>query len=259
MKLAFSITLLFSFGYTSAFHTPFASRPILMSTATKTTLLPQPHHTTTFKADTNTKLLMSSEEKDKEEDDGPISDELSKLIGKRASLTSKKTTESNPTPSASQLSDEEYIDPSTASLYEGKSGMDIFEMPDFQNARPLKKSREMEDKKRGGDTNNDGKNDGEDGEFYVDFQAEFDDENDFHVPNRIGFSTRDWGDVDAGFKAGKKLKKKEIKRGKFLAGDLQVCIIISTWYYVLFHEPSILLIGMMVPCSYHSLSFVAYT
>jgi hypothetical protein len=202
---------------------------------------------------------MSSEEKDKEEDDGPISDELSKLIGKRASLTSKKTTESNPTPSASQLSDEEYIDPSTASLYEGKSGMDIFEMPDFQNARPLKKSREMEDKKRGGDTNNDGKNDGEDGEFYVDFQAEFDDENDFHVPNRIGFSTRDWGDVDAGFKAGKKLKKKEIKRGKFLAGDLQVCIIISTWYYVLFHEPSILLIGMMVPCSYHSLSFVAYT
>jgi len=43
-----------------------------------------------------------------------------------------------------------------------------------------------------------------------------------HITNRIGFTTKAWGDVDEGFKAGKKLKKKDIKRGKFLAGDLQV-------------------------------------
>lgn len=56
----------------------------------------------------------------------------------------------------------------------------------------------------------------------IDFLAN--DENELHIPNRMGFTTVAWGDVDAGFKEGKKLKKKEIKMGKFLAGDLQVCL-----------------------------------
>ncbi len=152
---------------------------------------------------------------DDEDDDEPVSDELSKLIGKRASMMKKKA----PTPSPV---DEDFIDPTTASLYEGKEGMDIFEMPDFKSARPLKTPKEVEDKDRGGGSENDG-------DYYVDYQAEYDDENDLHIPNRIGFTTKPWGDPDAGFRSGKKLKKKAIKAGKFLAGDLQVCLF---WYFI---------------------------
>jgi len=163
---------------------------------------------------------MAAAEEEDEEDDGPISDELSMLIGKRASLTKKNADEPKATPSAADMADEDFIDPNTdtASHYEGKTGMDIFDMPDFKSARPLKNTKEVEDKNRGGADKKD-----DDGDYYVDFTAEYDDENDFHIPNRIGFTTKAWGDVDAGFKAGKKLKKKEIKSGKYLAGDLQVC------------------------------------
>jgi len=58
-------------------------------------------------------------------------------------------------------------------------------------------------------------------EEVIDYQADYEDENEFHVPNRIGFDTAAWGDVDKGFKGGKKLKKKEIRRGKFLVSDLK--------------------------------------
>ena len=148
-----------------------------------------------------------------------MSDELSKLIGKRASL-SKLREDAPPlkkkVPTTEQ-SDDSTIVESTASLYEGKSGLDIFDMPEFSTKRPLRAAAETNDKARGGDGS---KGDDEDG-AYIDFQADYDDENDLHIPNRIGFSTKDWGETKAGFKAGKKLKKKEIKKEKFLAGDLQ--------------------------------------
>lgn len=159
-------------------------------------------------------VLHMSEEDD--EDDGAVSDELSKLIGKRASMLKKKAPTSKPV-------DEDFVDPNTASLYEGKTGMDIFEMPDFSSSRPLRTPKEMEEKGRGSEN--------EDDEYYVDYQAEYEDENDLHVPNRMGFSTKAWGDRDAGFRSGKKLKKKGIKAGKFLAGDLQVCAIRSLSYH----------------------------
>ncbi len=157
-----------------------------------------------------TRLFMADDDDDEEEEE-EISDELSKLIGRRASIARKTPKESPP----SGDDDTEFIDPTTASLYEGKSGMDMFEMPDFKTSRPLRTPKETEDKARGGD----GK---DEEEFYIDFQADYDDENDLHIPNRIGFCTKPWGDVSEGFKAGKKLKKKEIKRGRYLAGDLQV-------------------------------------
>ena len=157
-----------------------------------------------------------------DEDDVPMSDELSKLIGKRASLSKLRETTTSPkvpdSPPTTEDSDDITIDASTASLYEGKTGMDMFDMPDFSTKRPLRAAPETKDKSRGGDGS---KGDDED-DTYIDFQADYDDENDLHIPNRIGFSTKDWGETKAGFKAGNKLKKKEIKRGKFLAGDLQV-------------------------------------
>lgn len=198
MKLVFNLALLSGLG-AQAFTVPSSSNHGTVQTMNV--------QQTLF----TTKLYMSDEDEDEE----PISDELSKLIGKRASMLKKKSAEQKPT--ASELADEDYINPKTASLYEGKSGMDIFEMPDFQTARPLKTPKKVEQKK-------DEKSD-DDGDYYIDFQAEYDDENDLHIPNRIGFTTKDWGDTSAGFKAGKKLKKKEIKAGKFLSGDLQVSMV----------------------------------
>ena len=158
---------------------------------------------------------------DYDEEDEPLSDELSKLIGKRASISKKTSSSSStsPKPIPSDNDADAIIDPSFEALYEGKTGMDIFEMPDFKTKRPLKTPKETEDKARGGDKKDDSGSD-----EYVDFMADYDDENDLHIPNRIGVSTDAWGDVDQGFKSGKKLKKKEKKAGKYLAGDLQVRI-----------------------------------
>ena len=58
----------------------------------------------------------------------------------------------------------------------------------------------------------------------IDYLADYEDENELHIPNRIGFSTAAWGDESQGFvpSSNKKLKKKEIAAGKFVPGDLQV-------------------------------------
>jgi hypothetical protein len=158
-----------------------------------------------------------------EEEEEELPDELAKLIGKRASI-SKKTSSSSGTsvpPTKVNPDDPNLIDETAAKLYEGKTGMDIFEMPEFKSKRPLRKPKEMDDSSRGGSSVD--KKAQDEGEYYIDYQADYDDENDFHVPNRIGFTTVAWGDTGLGFKSGKKLKKKEIKAGLFLAGDLQVC------------------------------------
>lgn len=66
--------------------------------------------------------------------------------------------------------------------------------------------------------------DGEEGEenfVYVDWTDESWDENELHIPNRIGFTTIDWGDEKKGFVNGK-LKKQDRKEGKFNKSDLKV-------------------------------------
>lgn len=184
-------------------------------------------------------MSSNSDMNQEEEEDEALSDELAKLIGKRASI-SKKTSSNSSNSSSSAGStvstkvnpnDPNVIDETTAKLYEGKTGMDIFEMPEFKSKRPLRKPKEMEDSSRGGSSAD--KNAQDDREYYIDYQADYDDENDFHVPNRIGFTTVAWGDTGQGFKSGKKLKKKEIKAGFFLAGDLQVC---RTRRHILLYE-----------------------
>jgi len=57
--------------------------------------------------------------------------------------------------------------------------------------------------------------------LFVDWAADYDDENEFHIPNRIGFTTIDWANVKKGFVNGK-LKKKDRKMGKFNQSDLKV-------------------------------------
>jgi hypothetical protein len=49
------------------------------------------------------------------------------------------------------------------------------------------------------------------------------DENSFHIPNRIGFTTVDWADEKKGFVNGK-LKKADRKMGKYNKSDLKVSV-----------------------------------
>lgn len=151
-------------------------------------------------------------------DDDDLSDELSKLIGKRASIGKHNSLDDSVSNTSNDVTNKRKKD-TIASMYEGKTGMDMFEMPEFQSKRPLRIS-EINDPSRapGGSKNGDEEKES----LYIDFMAEYEDENEFHIPNRIGFGTKDWGDSTAGFRFGKKLKKKELKRGMFLAGDLQV-------------------------------------
>jgi len=46
------------------------------------------------------------------------------------------------------------------------------------------------------------------------------DENDFHIPYRIGFGTMSWGDTSRGFTTKRKITKKMAKSGQFNAGDV---------------------------------------
>lgn len=62
--------------------------------------------------------------------------------------------------------------------------------------------------------------DEEDFEF-IDYDDRSWDENEFHIPNRIGFTTADWANTDKGFVNGK-LKKADRKMGKFNKADLKV-------------------------------------
>jgi len=147
----------------------------------------------------------SGGEEDDNEDDEPVSDELARLIGKRASIGSSTATAGY---DDSGVFDD---DSDATSTYNDREGMDVFEMPELKFQRP-----ESEDDEEDSPAEKKVEANGP-----IDYQADYDDENDFHVPNRIGFDTVAWGDVDLGFKAGKKLKKKEVRQGNFIVGDLK--------------------------------------
>lgn len=55
----------------------------------------------------------------------------------------------------------------------------------------------------------------------IDHLADYEDENELHIPNRIGFGTMSWGDASRGFVSKKKLKKKDAAAGKFVTSDLR--------------------------------------
>jgi len=133
----------------------------------------------------------------------PEDDELFKLIGKRNQIQRKKKEE-----------DSVYEDSITSSA--DIDSIDWESMPDFKTKRQPKKKEENEDKDK---SSSRGFNDEP---SYIDFFADYDDENDFHIPNRLGISTRCWGDEKEGFVSSGKLKKKQLREGKFVPGDLQM-------------------------------------
>lgn len=129
-------------------------------------------------------------------------DEISKLIGKRAQIKrkSKEEIEEQSTPS------EPVVD------------LDLDQLPQFKTDRPVRGAKKEDE-----NTEDEGDKDKTKSDTpIVDFRADYDDENDFHIPNRIGVSTKHWGDPKAGFVASGKLTKRMIKEGKFVPGDLQL-------------------------------------
>lgn len=141
-------------------------------------------------------------------------DELSKLIGKRNEIKRRKKAEEAPVERdllEFEISEDEIV-------------WDT--LPEFKTARPARKKKSSSDdskKKKQEEERNAG----------LDFLVDFEDENEFHIPNRIGVSTVAWGDASRNFVPKGKLTKKMRREGKFVPGDLQVCSMCTVAVFVL--------------------------
>ena len=161
----------------------------------------------------STRLHMSDEDDDLDDLFGEDDDALSALIGKRDRIYKSTPKVDKPKPPST----DEEIDAKLDEIEAKVADFDYMdELPDFTSKRPVRTPKKVEKKAEKDDSAPD------DEISFFDYMADHDDENDFHIPNRMGFGTGAWGEPKLGFKEGKKLKKKEIKTGRYLAGDLQV-------------------------------------
>lgn len=62
----------------------------------------------------------------------------------------------------------------------------------------------------------------ENNNLFIDWTTDYNDENELHIPNRIGVTTQYWGNVKLGYVDGKKLKKKDRAVGRYNKNDLKV-------------------------------------
>jgi hypothetical protein len=133
-------------------------------------------------------------------------DELSRLIGKRSEIKRKKRAQEDP----------EERDTLEFDIAEDEITWDS--LPEFKTARPTRKKKpsSSEQKKQ---------KQQEEKDAGLDFLVDYDDENELHIPNRIGVTTIAWGDPSRNFVPKGKLTKKLRRQGKFVPGDLQVCCI----------------------------------
>lgn len=158
---------------------------------------------------TTTQLCMSSVEPPSG-GGGRDDDEISKLIGKRAQIKRKK---------------KEDIEEQLTTPTEPVVDLDLDRLPQFKTERPVRRAKKSDDSDSSNsnadsDTSKTKKSSSD--SPIIDYKADYEDENDFHIPNRIGISTKHWGDGKAGFVASGKLTKRMIKEGKFVPGDLQL-------------------------------------
>lgn len=140
-------------------------------------------------------------------------DEIAKLISKRSQIKRKKKEE---TPAENDITNL----PSGESVVD----VDLDKLPEFKTERPAAGRRGKKDEDDEGEEDGDGESSkkSKDTSPIVDYMAEYEDENDWHIPNRIGISTRGWGDTALGFVASGKLTKRATKSGKFVPGDVQL-------------------------------------
>jgi len=135
-------------------------------------------------------------------------DELFKIIGRRGGIRRKNKDD---TP------DEDAVFEDLTADLSDDVDLDSEIIPEFKTKRSKRQSRKKEDdgdKEKSSSSSND--------DVGFDHLADYDDENDFHIPNRIGVTTRCWGEEKEGFVSSGKLKKKQLREGKFVPGDLQM-------------------------------------
>lgn len=131
----------------------------------------------------------------------PADDEIAKLVEKRAQIKRKKREELDPT-----LPVEPIVD------------IDLDKLPEFKTERPVR------DETTSSPTEDEDEEAAKKNKVFaiVDYRADYEDENDFHIPNRMGVSTKCWGDTSLNFVPSGKLTKRMIKAGKFVPGDIQL-------------------------------------
>jgi aryl-alcohol dehydrogenase-like predicted oxidoreductase len=147
-------------------------------------------------------------------------DELSKLISKRNQIKRKKKEEDNVIEERLMESMEPTID------------LDLEKLPEFRTNRPNSSTATTASSLSAGSKSSSAgsssvKSAKEEQEAFVpvvDYLSDYDDENDFHIPNRIGITGSGWGDPTRGFVKTGKLSKRMLKSGMFNAGDIQVAI-----------------------------------
>lgn len=141
-------------------------------------------------------------------------DELSKLISKRSQIKRVKKDTLEEAQEKLATSIEPVVD------------LDLDTLPNFSYERTPRRRDESEN--NDGDIKlNDGQKKKEADAPIVDFMADYPDENDWHVANRIGVTSVCWGDPSKNFISssnGGKLTKRLQKAGKFVAGDVQMAL-----------------------------------
>lgn len=130
-------------------------------------------------------------------------DELFKMLGKRGGIRRKNKEDA---------SNEDV----TFEVNADDLDLDSEVIPEFTTKRSKRQSKKKDDDE------DETPSSGNDDEAGFDYLADYDDENDFHIPNRIGVTTRCWGEEKEGFVPSGKLKKKQLREGKFVPGDLQM-------------------------------------
>lgn len=159
---------------------------------------------TSARVTTPTTQLWSSPPDDTTGADGGDDDEISKLIGKRNNIKRIKKVEYQEDLTPADVQD-----------------FDIESLPEFKTARPSRAKKEAE-KEAAEAAETIARRKDDDEVLSVDYLSEHDDENDFHVPNRLGFSTVGWGDPTRGFVSEGKLTKRMRKAGRYVPGDCQM-------------------------------------
>ncbi|KAL7579997.1 hypothetical protein ACA910_004987 [Epithemia clementina (nom. ined.)] len=180
------------------------SRSALRPSSICRTLFPLPIHR---KIDGNNRLQSSKDSSDNNNKNSE-EDEISKLIGRRSQIKRKKK-EAEP---EAQVPLEPVVD------------LDLDKLPEFKTERPVRRAKQDGDENSPSDegSSKDKDNKSKIDVPIIDFKADFEDENEFHITNRLGVTTNCWGDTRRNFVASGKLTKRMLKEGKFVPGDLQL-------------------------------------
>jgi aryl-alcohol dehydrogenase-like predicted oxidoreductase len=145
-------------------------------------------------------------------------DELSKLISKRSQIKRvKKDTV-------------ERAQEKLATSIEPVVDLDLDTLPEFSFERNRRRRKDDDDDADGNDSHGSASNPTETTKAVnappiIDYMADYADENDWHVVNRIGVTSICWGDPSRNFVAASgKLSKQWQRAGKFVAGDVALAV-----------------------------------